>query len=232
MVTGPDVDSSGALGRRRGAGREAAARRVGHPRAGRRAARVPRGPSELPRRAPARDRARGADAGGPRPGDRRRLVGVPVLPVHPRAAAARGRGAGGHHQRPRRGRPRVGGRRDRCRREAHARGAGGGGGGERPPGARAARRPASGRGHRPALRVGRARHAARGAARRGHRGAGVAHEHARAAQPDADLESRQLLLRLRRRPGLRPRGRGRRADGPAGPARWCACSARARCSTR
>ncbi len=69
------------------------------------------------------DRAARRDAPGPRPDPRRRLVGVPVLPEHPRAAAARGRGARGDHERPRRGRARADGRRDRGRRGADARGA-------------------------------------------------------------------------------------------------------------
>ena len=41
-----------------------------------------------------------ADARRPRSAARRRIVGVPVLPVHPRPAAARGRVARGNHQRP------------------------------------------------------------------------------------------------------------------------------------
>ena len=44
------------------------------------------------------------------------LLGVPLLPEHPRPAAARGHRARGDHQRPRRGRARADGRRDRRRR--------------------------------------------------------------------------------------------------------------------
>ena len=51
----------------------------------------------------------------------------------------------------------------------------------------------------------------------GDRRARVAVEHAGAAQPAADLAARQLLLRRRRRPRLRPLGRGRRAARPARP---------------
>ena len=58
-----------------------------------------------------------------RPRARRGLVGVPVLPEHPRAAAARRRLARRDHLRPRRGGPRADGRRDRRRPGARARGA-------------------------------------------------------------------------------------------------------------
>ncbi len=70
----------------------------------RRAPRLPREPSELPRRPAAGDRPRRRDARGPRPDRRRRQLGLPLLPLHPRAAAARGRAAGRDHLRPRRGR--------------------------------------------------------------------------------------------------------------------------------
>ena len=97
-------------------------------------ARLPRGPPQLPRRAAAGDRPGRADARGPRPDPRRRQLGLPLLPVHPRAAAARGGEAGGDHQRPRRGRARADGRRDRRRRQADPGGAAGGGPRVRPPG--------------------------------------------------------------------------------------------------
>ena len=58
--------------------------------------------------------------------------------------------------------------------------------------------------------------------RRRHRGARVAVEHDGAPQPAAALAPGQLLLRRRRRAGLRPRGRGRRPARPARPARSCA----------
>ena len=51
----------------------------------------------------------------------------PYYPLHPRAAAARGRAAGRDHQRPRRGGAGADGRRDRRRRRAHPGGAAGGG---------------------------------------------------------------------------------------------------------
>ena len=66
----------------------------------------------------------GRGARGLRPRARRRLVGLPLLPEHPRAAAGRGHGAGRDHERPRRGGARADGRRDRRRRRADARGAG------------------------------------------------------------------------------------------------------------
>ena len=82
--------------------------------------RLPREPPQLPRRAAAGDRPGRADARGPRPDPRRRQLGLPLLPVHPGAAAARGGEAGGDHQRPRRGGAGADGRRDRRRRQAHA----------------------------------------------------------------------------------------------------------------
>ena len=74
----------------------------------------------------------GADARGPRPDPRRRLLGLPLLPLHPRPAAARGRDAGRDHQRPRRGGAGADGRRDRRRRRADAGGAARGGAASRP----------------------------------------------------------------------------------------------------
>ena len=56
MVTGQDVDSSGAWDAAVALAEKQRLRRVGHARAGRRAARVPGGPPALPRRAAARDR--------------------------------------------------------------------------------------------------------------------------------------------------------------------------------
>ena len=79
------------LGRGGRARRAPAAAGLGDPGAGRRPARLPRGPPELPRRAAAGDRPGRPDARGPRPGPRRRLLGLPLLPEHPGAAAARGR---------------------------------------------------------------------------------------------------------------------------------------------
>ena len=132
------------LGRGRRAGRAPAPARLGDPR--RRAAGGSASPraTPLPGRAAAGDRPGLPDARGPRPRARRRLVGLPLLPVHPRAAAARGRVAGRDHQRSRRGRPRPDGRRARGRRPAHAGGAARRGGRVRSRrAARAARRPPS-----------------------------------------------------------------------------------------
>ena len=56
----------------------------------RRPPRLPREPPQLPRRAAAGDRPGRPDARGPRPDPRRRQLGLPLLPPHPRAAAARG----------------------------------------------------------------------------------------------------------------------------------------------
>ena len=67
----------------------------------------------------------GPDARAVRPGARGRRAGVHLLPVHPGPGAARGHVAGAGHERPGRGGPRAGGRRDRGGRGAHARGAAG-----------------------------------------------------------------------------------------------------------
>ena len=102
------------------------------------------------------------------------------------------------HERPRRGRARAGGRRDRRRREAHARGAAGIRGRVRPARRRSpptTRRPVEDSDPlSPSAVHGTL---ARGASRRRDRGARVADQHARAAQPAAHLAARQLLL-LRR----------------------------------
>ena len=73
------------LGRRRRARRAPAPAGLGDPRDRRRAARLPRGPRELPRHPAARDRPRRRDARGPRPDARRRRVGLRLLPLHARA---------------------------------------------------------------------------------------------------------------------------------------------------
>ena len=170
---------------------------------------------------PPGDRPGRPDARGPRPGARRRLVGVPLLPLHPGPAAARGR-ASSSRSPATRTRPRA--RRWATRSwptskltlEALVDAVGE----SRPRAARAARRPAAGRGLRPARAPSPVHaHAREVAARRRHRGARVADEHAGAAQPAADLAAGQLLLRRRRRPGLRPRRRDRRAARPARPPR-------------
>ena len=111
------------LGRRRRPRRAPAAARLGEPGHRRRPHRLPRGPPELPRRPAAGDRPGRPDPRGARPDPRRRQLGLPLLPAHPRAAAAGGSEAGRDHQRPRRGLAGADGRRDRRRRQAHARGA-------------------------------------------------------------------------------------------------------------
>ncbi len=117
---GPGHRRERRLGRGGRARREAAPAGVGDARARRRAPRLPRGPPELPRRPAARDRPAVGDARGPRPGARRRLLGVPLLPLHPRPAAAGGRHARADHERPERGGARADGQRDRRRRGARA----------------------------------------------------------------------------------------------------------------
>ena len=118
LVAGPDIDASGgwdaaiALAERQ---RLPVWATPGHRR---RPPRLPRGPPQLPRRPAAGDRPGRPDARGPRPDPRRRQLGLPLLPLHPRAAAARGREAGRDHQRPRRGRAGADGRRDRRRRRS------------------------------------------------------------------------------------------------------------------
>ena len=123
------------LGPRRRPRRAPAAAGLGLAGDRRRPPRLPREPPQLPRRAAAGDRPGRADARGPRPDPRRRQLGLPLLPAHPRAAAARGREAGRDHQRPRRGGAGADGRRDRRRREADPGGAAGGGARVGPPGA-------------------------------------------------------------------------------------------------
>ena len=90
MVAGPDIDMCG--------GWDAAVKFAeklklpvwATPAPGGGPARVPGEPPALPRHPAAGDRARRRDAEGVRPRARRRLVGLPLLPEHPRAAAGRG----------------------------------------------------------------------------------------------------------------------------------------------
>ncbi len=111
MVAGPDIDASGGwdLGDR--PRRAPAPAGLGDAGDRRRPPRLPREPPELPRRAAAGDRPGRPDPRGPRPDPRRRQLGLPLLPLHPRPAAARGGEAGRDHQRPRRGRAGADGRR-------------------------------------------------------------------------------------------------------------------------
>ena len=183
----------------------------------RRPARLPRGPPQLPRRPAAGDRPGRPDARGPRPDPRRRQLGLPLLPLHPRPAAARGREAGRDHQRSRRGRPRADGRRDRRRREADPGGAAGGGPRVEPPGAGAEPAAAGNPGDRPAQLLDRPLRPGRGPPRGRDRRPRVALQHPRPAQPAAPLAPRQLLLQRRRRARLRPRRLGRRPARPARP---------------
>ena len=172
----------------------------------------------------------------PRPRARRRLVGLPLLPEHPRRRCC--------PRAPSWSRSRATPTRRRARRWATR---------SSPTSALTLRalldavgEPSRPRARRP--RASRARGAARTASRssggavhatlaervprRRDRRARVAVEHARAAQPAAALAARHLLLRRRRRARLRARGRGRRAARPARAGRSSACSARARRSTR
>ena len=100
LVAGPDVDTSGAWELAVGARRAPAPAGLGLAGDRRRPPRLPREPPELPRRAAAGDRPGRPDARGPRPDPRRRQLGLPLLPLHPRAATARGGEAGRDHQRP------------------------------------------------------------------------------------------------------------------------------------
>ncbi len=202
---------------------------LGDARAGRRPHRLPGGPSAVPR--PARPGARpgGRDARRARPGDRRRLVRLPLLPLHPGAAAEGGHGARGDHERSRRGGPRTGRRRDRGRRRAHPRGARAGCGGEPAIAAARARRAARGRaGHR---RRGarRARRTAAGGRRHRPRGA---QRDARAAQPAAHQPAQARTSSVPAA-AWASAWRARSACRSACPTgRWSASSARARRSTR
>ena len=78
---------------------------------GRRPARVSRGPSRVPGDPAAGGGSAGGDARRTRPRPGGRVVGVPVLPEHPRPAAAGRRRPRGDHERSRRGRARADGRR-------------------------------------------------------------------------------------------------------------------------
>ena len=116
LVAGPDIDASGAweLG---GALAERQHLPVwAIPADRRRPDRLPREPPQLPGRPAAGDRPVVGDARGPRPDPRRRRLGLPLLPLHPRRPAARGRRPRRDHLRSRRGGARADGRRDRRRR--------------------------------------------------------------------------------------------------------------------
>ena len=87
IVAGPDIDMCGGWDAAVKFAEKQKLPGLGDARAGRRAARLPGEPPALPRHPAARDRPRRRDAEGVRPRARRRLVGLPVLPEHPRAAA-------------------------------------------------------------------------------------------------------------------------------------------------
>ena len=148
----------------------------------------------------------------------------PYYPYIPGAAAPRGRRAGRDHERPRRGRARADGRRDRRRRRADA-----------------ARRCSARSASPTARRRSRWRRRRRSRTRDPLEPLGAVHatlaevlpddgivvlespvEHARAAQPAADLAAGQLLLLRRRRARLRPRGR-RSACSSLSPSRPVVC---------
>ena len=126
LVAGPDIDACGRVGRRGRARRAASAAGLGDARAGRRADRLPRGPPALPGMLP--------PAIGPGRRDRSPATtwsSSPARRSSPTTRTSRARCCPratrlvGHHERPRRGRARADGRRDRGRREADARGAAG-----------------------------------------------------------------------------------------------------------
>src|SRR5919109_3164775 len=200
------------LGRCRGPRRAPAPSGVGHSRPRGRADRLPGGPPQLSRHAPTGDRAACGDARRIRPGAGGGELGLPLLPLHPGRATARGDLPGGDHERSRRGGTRPDGGRDRRRREAGARGARGRGARIRPA------LPRAPRGARGAARIGSPQSldglcgARRGpAGRRDHRPR-VTVEHHGAPESASPLASGQLLLRGRGRAWLRPR---RRRGGPA-----------------
>ena len=116
LVAGPDIDACGAgttrsrspsgSGCRSGRSRATGGGRLGFPED------HPLFQGVLP---PAIGAGR-RDARRPRPDPRRRRLGLPLLPLHPRQPAARGRRARRDHLRPRRGGARADGRGDRRRR--------------------------------------------------------------------------------------------------------------------
>ena len=118
LVAGPDIDASGAWDAAIALAERQRLPVWASPGDRRRPPRLPREPPQLPRRPAAGDRPGRPDARGPRPDPRRRQLGLPLLPLHPRAAAARGGEAGRDHQRPRRGGAGADGRRDRRRRRS------------------------------------------------------------------------------------------------------------------
>ena len=218
LVAGPDIDASGGWDAAVALAERQRLPVWATPGDRRRPPRLPRGPPQLPRRAAAGDRPGRPDARGPRPDPRRRQLGLPLLPLHPRPAAARGGEAGRDHQRPRRGRPGADGRRDRRRRQADP---GGAARGACPSRRRPAPEPNPGPQEIPPsdpLNPSTVHTAlAEVFPEDGDRRARVADQHPRPAQPAAPLASRQLLLQRRRRPRLRPRRLGRRAARPARP---------------
>ena len=147
------------------------------------------------------------------------LVGVPLLPEHPRAAAARRHGARGDHERPRRGRARPDGRRAGGRPDARrSRRCWPSSASRTPSAPPRAPGPGAARGVGPDERLGGGRGARRRVPRGRHRRARVAVEHDRGAQPPPPLAAGQLLLRRRRRARLRPGRVDRRPAGAARPA--------------
>ena len=159
------------------------------------------------------------DARRPRPDPRRRLVGVPLLPEHPRArccpTAPRWSRSRATPTRPRgrrwatRSSPTSSSRSRRCSRTWRRRTAA-----APEPRARRPSRPRS----RSDDRLGRHRGARRRVARRGHRGARVAVERRSRSATACGSRARLVLLHRRRRARLRAPGLDRRADGAARPA--------------
>ena len=220
LVAGPDIDASGAWD-----AAVALAERQRLPvwaiaRAGRRAHRLPRGPPALPGRPAAGDRpgrprrsraTTWSSSSAPRSSPTTRTSPGRCCPRAPRWSRSPATPTRRRARRwATRSSPTSGSRSRRCSRRSASPTA---------TGARAAARARGRRRRRDPLSPSTvARRARRGLPRRRDRRARVAVEHARAAQPAAALAARQLLLRRRRRPRLRPRRRDRRAARPARPA--------------
>ena len=232
LVAGPDIDASGGWDAAVALAERQRLPVWATPGDRRRPARLPRGPPQLPRRPAAGDRPGRADARGPRPDPRRRQLGLPLLPPHPRPAAARGGEAGRDHQRPRRGGPGADGRRDRRRRRAHPRGAARGGARVLPPGARAEPGPAGNPRDRPAQLLHRPLGPRRGPARGRDRRPRVARQHPGAAQPAAPLAARAATTSAPAAASASASPPRSACSSPSPTARSSACSARARPSTR
>ena len=166
------------------------------------------------------------------------VVGSSVFPYYPNIPGPLlpdGARAGRDHERPRRGGARADGRRDRRRRRARRsrRCSSARADSERDAPAAARPRPSRAERGRPDERARRPwPRSPTSGPRTAIAVARVAVEHARAAQPPAAVAARQLLLQRRRRARLRARRRRSACSSRSPSGRSCACSARARRSTR